>query len=149
MTNFASRNDSLGFAERCKKNLLHIEHAHQAGFDIHVVTQIILSTVGLIVFPWERNADQQIRGTLVSTLNAPQWPEWVETRPSKGLGQLIHNLRNAIVHRNFDFSSDDRSASNVIITFRSEDGNWEATISAQDLNRFCLAFIKLIEDSIG
>jgi HEPN pEK499 p136 len=145
----ASRGDSLGFAARCKKNLLYIEQAKQSGHDVHVVTQIITSSLGLIVFPWEKKADLKIRGTLLSDLDESTWPTWDETKPSKGVGQLIHNLRNAIAHGNIQFSSDDREASNVVVTFRSESGDWKATISAQDLKNFCLRFIDFIEDTIG
>ena len=84
----ASRNDSLGFAERTKKNLLHIEHAYESGHDVHVVTQIVTSTLGLIVFPWERMADLKIRGMSITTLEELGWPKWAETKPSKGMGQL-------------------------------------------------------------
>lgn len=144
----ASRGDSLGFADRCKKNLLYIEKAKQSGHDVHVVTQIITSSLGLIVFPWEKNADLKIRRTLVSTLDESGWPKWNETKPSKGLGQLIHNLRNAIAHCNIQFSSDDREASKVVVTFRSKNGDWQATISAHDLRNFCLRFIEFIEETI-
>ena len=145
----ASRNNSLGFAERCKKNLLHIEQAKQSGHDVHVVTQIITSSLGLVIFPWEQKADQRIRGTPLSVVYEWGWPIWNETQPSKGLGQLIHNLRNAIAHGNVQFSSDDREARKVVVTFRSENGDWQATILAHDLKNFCLRFIELIEDTIG
>lgn len=144
-----SRGDALGFAERCKKNLLYIERAKQSGHDVHVVTQIIASSLGLIVFPWEKNADLEIRGTLVGALDESQWPKWNETKPSKGLGQLIHNLRNAIAHCNIQFSSDERDPSDVVVTFGSKNGDWQATISAHELRNFCLRFIELIEERIG
>lgn len=149
MTKLASRNNSFGFAERCKKNLLYIEQAYQSDHDVHPVTQIITSSLGLIVFPWERKADQRLRGTLLNSLNESQWPRWTETKPSRGLGELIRKLRNAIAHSNVDFSSDDRESRNVVVTFKSENGDWQAEISAYDLRRFCLAFIQLIEDETG
>lgn len=145
----ASRGDSLGFAERTKKNLLHIEHAYESGQDVHVVTQIVTSTLGLIVFPWEQMADSRIRGTSITTLDELGWPKWAETKPSKGLGQLIRNLRNALAHGNVQFSSDDREASNVAISFMSENGDWQATILAHDLKKFCLRFIDFIDQTIG
>lgn len=145
----ASRNESLGFAERCRKNLTFIEQAKQSGHDVHVVTQIITSSLGLIVFPWEYKADRKIRGTALSTLHESRWPMWTETIPSKGLGQLIKNIRNAIAHGNVQFSSDDREASNVVVTFKSKNGDWQATMAAHDLKHFCLRFIEFIEDTIG
>lgn len=145
----ASRNDSLGFAARCKKNLLHIERAFQSREDVHVVTQIVVSSLGLIVFPWERDADQKIRSTPLSALDESQEAMWVEAKPSKGLGQPIKHLRNAIAHGNIHFSSDDRDASKVIVSFGSENGDWQATMSAHNLQTFCLRFIALIEGVIG
>lgn len=144
----ASRNDSFGFAERCKKNLLHIEKAYPRE-DVHLVTQIINSSLGLIVFPWEKRVDLKIRGKRLNALDKSRWPQWAETKPSKGLGELIHNLRNAIAHANIQFSSDDREPSKVTITFESENGDWQATISALDLRTFCLRFIELVEEETG
>lgn len=145
----ASRADSLGFAERTKKNLLYVEQAKSSGQDVHVVTQIVNSSLGLIVFPWEVTADKAIRGKLLADLYKAGWPVWHETPPSKGLGELICGLRNAIAHRNVQFSSEDRAASNVTITFASEHGDWHATISAHDLKDFCFSFIKFIESEVG
>lgn len=145
----ASRNESLGFAERCKKNLTFIEQAKQSGHDVHVVTQIITSSLGLIVFPWEHNADRKIRGVTLSTLHESGWPMWTETIPSKGLGELIKKIRNAIAHGNVKFSSDDREASNVVVTFGSKNGDWQATMAAHDLKHFCRRFIEFIEKAIG
>jgi len=145
----ASRADSLGFAERTKKNLLYIEQAKSGGQDVHVVTQIVNSSLGLIVFPWEARADKAIRGKLLADLYELGWPVWQEKPSSKGLGQLICGLRNAIAHRNVQFSSEDRAASKVIITFASEHRDWHATISAYDLKNFCFEFIKFIENEVG
>ena len=46
-----SRNDALGFAARTKQNLLMIEKAFEAGEDVHVVTQLVVSLLGLVVYP--------------------------------------------------------------------------------------------------
>jgi hypothetical protein len=145
----ASRGDSIGFAERTRKNLFYIEQSKSRGQDVHVVTQIINSSLGLIVFPWEAQTDKAIRGTPLSDLYKSEWPVWIETPPSKGLGQLLHNLRNAVAHRNVQFSSDEGAASKVTVTFASESGDWRATISASDLMNFCLKFIKLVENTSG
>lgn len=145
----ASRNDSWGFADRTRKNLLFVEQAYESGNDVHVVTQIVTSTLGLLVFPWEHQADMRIRNTLLSTLVQSDWPEWAESKPSKGLGEIVHKLRNAIAHGNVQFSSDDREADNVVVTFSSESGDWQAAMSAHDLRRFCLRFIELIKSTVG
>ncbi len=145
----ASRNDSQGFAARSRKNLLYIEEGYRSGHDVHVVTQILTSTLGLEVFPWEQEADKRIRGTRLTGLYEAGWPVWAETKPSKGLGQLIKNLRNAIAHCNVQFSSDDREARKVVVTFANENGEWQAAISAHDLSIFCLKFIELIQHATG
>ncbi len=118
----ASRADSLGFAERTKKNLVYIEQAKSRDRDVHVVTQIVNSSLGLIVFPWESQADKAMRGRLLTDLYKSGWPVWDETPRSKGLGQLIHCLRNAIAHGNVHFSSDDRAPDKVAIRFEAETG---------------------------
>lgn len=50
----ASRSDSHGFAQRTLKNLEYIEKRRKAGDDVHVVTQRVLSLLGLVACPWER-----------------------------------------------------------------------------------------------
>jgi hypothetical protein len=145
----ASRGDSLGFAERTRKNLLYIDQAKSRREDVHVVTQIVNSGLGLVVFPWEDQADKAIRGKPLSDLYKSGWPVWDELPPSKRLGQLIKRVRDAIAHGNVKFSSDDRDPSNVAILLESEHGDWHATISAHDLKNFCLKFIEFIENTSG
>ena len=77
------------------------------------------------------------------------WPKWNETPASRDLGEVVRKLRNAIAHSNVIFSSDDREVSKVTVTFKSENGNWQAEISAQELKSFCLKFIDLIENETG
>jgi hypothetical protein len=145
----ASRGDSLGFAERTRKNLFYIEQAKSRAQAVHVVTQIINSSLGLIIFPWESQTDKAIRGTMLTNLYRSEWPVWQETPPSRSLGQLTRRLRNAIAHRNVQFSSDETEPSSVTITFASKSGDWRATISASDLKNFCLRFVTFIENACG
>jgi len=46
---FNPRGHALGFAERTRKNLAHIERGFDAGADVHVVTLLANSLLGLIV----------------------------------------------------------------------------------------------------
>ena len=55
-----SRNNPSGFAERTRKNLELIERAYSVGADVHVVTQLMLSLLGIIVFPWEHDSFRTI-----------------------------------------------------------------------------------------
>jgi len=46
------RNTISGFAERTWKNYFFIERMRtQFGTDVHIVTQLVISLLGLIVFP--------------------------------------------------------------------------------------------------
>lgn len=65
---YASRNDALEFARRTQKNLNHIEVAFNSGEDVHLVTQLANSFLGLIVFPWERNLVEQLKGQSLDEL---------------------------------------------------------------------------------
>src|SRR4051794_9423391 len=53
-----SRNSRSGFAQRTLKNLSYIEQTREqsAPADVHVVTQLVLSMLGLVVIQWERGA---------------------------------------------------------------------------------------------
>ena len=110
------RNHSLGFAERTIKNLSFIEVSVAKGADVHVVTQIANSLLGLIVFPVERNFVGQATNRTMSDLVKQGWPQWEITLGSaRTLGQLVHRLRNATAHGQMSFSSDNRDPEEVYI----------------------------------
>lgn len=132
-----------------QESLIHIEDARASDEDVHVVTQLVVSLLGLIVFPWEAHADSAIRSTRLTVLEDEGWPVWKESKISKGLGELTHRLRNAVAHRHIVFSSDARSLDEVTITFTSRDGDWEASIAADELRAFCYRFIELVECSMN
>lgn len=150
-----SRASSLGFADRTKKNLEYVRLAYERGKDVHDVTQIVNSLLGLIVFPWAESFDEKVKGTRLDDLEKDGWPEWKVTLGScETLGQLIHKLRNGTSHRHLQFSSDSRVANEVEITFwdqktKSTHRHWEARIMASDLRVFCVKFADLLEDTIG
>ena len=151
-----SRNQSLEFAKRTRKNLEYIQHAYNSGADVHVVTQTINSLLGLIVFPWEQGFDADIKNKKLDELEKEGWPRWMVTKEHHStLGELIKNLRNAAAHRNLTFSSDSRDIEHVKMEIwnrkskKSEYKIWEAHISASDLRVFCLKFIELLEQTIG
>ncbi|MDC7713044.1 HEPN family nuclease [Vogesella sp. LYT5W] len=152
---YTSRNDTLGFAHRTRKNLEHIEHAYKNGHDVHVVTQLVLSLLGLIVYPNERKLVERVNTLTLSELKDQGWPSWkIELGSPETLNQLIKMLRNAVAHGRIHFSSDDRVLDHVSIQFedydpRSKIVTWRATITSNDLEKFCQNFIKLIENEIG
>jgi HEPN pEK499 p136 len=128
---------------------MFLNFARNMGADVHIVTELITSLLGLIVFPYE-----EIRRTREHVFDRYNQigKGW---RFSKGspanLEDLIRHLRNAISHRRLFFSSDSRELESVEITFmdrRNPSGpdDWEATINAADLQRFVLAFADMIEE---
>lgn len=152
---FASRNHALGFAERTRKNLQYIENASSAGADVHVVTQLANSLLGLIVFPWEKDFSKSVEALQLDDLVKEGWPKWEVTMGScQTLGQLMRYLRNAVAHGNVRFSSESRSIDDVTIEVenfpaRATAPNWSAHIEATRLREFCLRFIDLVEERLG
>jgi HEPN pEK499 p136 len=152
----ASRNEWMGFANRTKKNLEHIQKAFDAGHDVHVVTQIVNSLLGLVVFPWESHLDEVVKAMPLSELERQGWPRWEITKGSCAtLGELIHHLRNGAAHQDMWFSSDDRDAGEVTIELRNRkkkrapEPYLVARLNADEVQEFCLRFISLVEDTVG
>jgi len=59
---FPTRNDTKGFALRTLKNLDYIQTGQREGHDVHVVTQLALSLLGLIVYPHEDDEYRVLEG---------------------------------------------------------------------------------------
>jgi hypothetical protein len=151
----ASRNTSLGFAQRTSRNLEHIAAAHSRGERVHIVTQTVLSLVGLVVFPWAAGVDASVKTLRYETLIQQGWPAWkIAVGRADTVGQLIRHLRNAVAHRRIAFSSDSLDAADVEVTFEDARGdnaspNWRASIRADALRDFCMNFARLVDDTIG
>jgi HEPN family protein len=144
------RGEANGFAQRTLKNLEFIESAFKNGEDVHVVTQLTLSLLGLIVYPWEKTFDDQIRTLQLDELEKTGWPRWQVLKGTcDTLGTLIGHLRNAAAHRRVTFSSDSRYLNEVAITFDDHkrgkpEPYWSARIGAEQLYLFCRRFIDLV-----
>lgn len=156
-----SRNDPLGFAKRTLKNLKFIEKARDDGTpnpDVHVVTQIVNSMLGLIVFPHALKSDskaeyifKEVGAKQISELD-PRLRKWdiqkdCYKEKCETLGKLIYHIRNGASHRRIRFSSDSLIPRCVIIEVRDHNlhEQWKASIRADHLRSFCLAFIELLE----
>src|SRR5262245_9494858 len=114
----ASRGDSVGFAQRTLRNLEYIEKSRQDGADVHVVTQRILSLVGLAAFPWHAGVSDHIKTRRLEELREEGWPQWtISVGSAETLDDLVRHLRNAIAHRRVHFSSDDREGGKVEVEF--------------------------------
>jgi hypothetical protein len=153
-----NRNATKEFAHRVRKNLDFVMKSRSEGEDVHEVTQLIISLLGLIVFPWEDGALRSIEGLTLTKLEQDGWPHWNITLDKKGdthtLGKLIWHIRNAASHRRITFSSDDPEMSKVEIQFEDVPGknapvNWSAKINSEDLKLFCDLFTKRLEELVG
>lgn len=85
------RNTLMGMAARVHKNLAFISESRKKGADVHVVTQLLLSLLGLIVFPVEtikENKSDVLQSTL-RDLEEAGWPHWTFT-----IGQITEPVRS-------------------------------------------------------
>jgi hypothetical protein len=151
-----SRNTVWGFGERVRKNLLFLNFfAESMHADVHVVTQLVTSLLGLIVFPYEELKRMKHDGfghQSLDILSKAGWPTWeFEIGASHDLDDLLRHLRNAVSHRRIAFSSDSRALDQVRIAFRDRKhelgiDDWGASISGRDLLAFVLRFASLLEE---
>ena len=147
-----SRNTIWGFATRVEKNLDFLITARATnGVDVHIVTHLITSLLGLIVFPYEElqriNPDAFTSYSLES-LAADGWPSWAFfLGNSDTLDDLLRHVRNAISHGRLRYSSESRELHDVQIEFRDRRNkdspdNWGASIRGDHLH----AFVKKLAD---
>jgi hypothetical protein len=153
-----SRSSTEGFAKRVRKNLDFVIRRRQEGDDVHEVTQLVVSLLGLIVFPWEANALKNLESLKLLDLQRDGWPPWEilldEIGDTSTLGKLTWHLRNAASHRRIGFSSDDPDLSSVTITFEDAPAsrapaNWRASISGEGLKGFCDRLGERLEELVG
>jgi hypothetical protein len=152
---YTTRNAALGFARRTRKNLDFISHAYLEGADVHVITQVASSLLGLIVFPKEKNLHRRFSHLSLDDLVAQGWPKWnFSFGTSDTLDDLVYHLRNAVAHGHMSFSSDSRHVEEVSIEVEDYQKKgtklyWRASIGINDLQLFCYKFVDLIEETIG
>lgn len=151
-----SRNEVAGFAERTRKNLDFILAAQRDGEDVHAITQVVLSLLGIVVFPFERLAKAWSRDWSLDELDAQGWPTWTYGASSKTpltLRDLIANIRHATAHNNIAFSSESRDLREVTVTFKNRPphGKWEwsGSIRADHLLAFCRRYLDLMLNVVG
>ncbi len=144
-----------------------MQKARQIGEDVHEVTQLTLSLLGLIVFPWQDSKVKKSNSLLtlplsksLQTLQNEGWPAWQilkddQNKPTANLGRLIEHLRNASAHYHIEFSSDSRKLEEVEMTFEDYKNDaptslyWRSHISAKDLLIFCVKFADMIDGTLG
>jgi hypothetical protein len=151
----ASRNDSLGFAERTRENLEFILEASRQGQHVQVVTQLVNSMLGLVVFPWEALVLDRAKQVPFNTLAGDGWPRFhVTLGKCDTLYDLLWHLRNAVAHGHMTYSSDSLIPNDVEIRFEDRKNkttpvNWVALLRAEDVKEFCRRFAKFVDDTIG
>ena len=123
----ATRNDALEFAERTLKNIRALDQAQVDGADVHVVTHLANSLLGLIVFTVERKFVRFLQKVPLERLSSAGWPSWkFELGRSSTLGEIVYHLRNAVAHGRVWFSSDSRERAEVFLRF--EDARRDSTV---------------------
>ncbi len=150
------RNTIEGFARRVRKNLDFMIAARANDEDIHIVTQLTCSLLGLIVFPFEHFKQIGFLDFKVLSLDdmiEDGWPAWTfHIGGSESLDNHLFHLRNALSHRRVRFSSNGRALAGVEITFSDRPGpkiadNWSASIDGPELLNFVERLSALLDSS--
>jgi hypothetical protein len=154
---YTSRNDALVFGQRTRKNLEYLKNVSNNNQEVHIVTHLANSLLGLIVFPWEQNFVEHIEKIQLDELQRKGWPQFKITKGKKKcktLGSLIRHIRNVVAHGRIRFSSDSPDINEVVINFEDYYSNaiephWCAHLEAKYLHAFCVQFVELLENTIG
>jgi len=90
---YTGRNTVWGFRERVLKNLEYLNSEREMGADVHVVTELITSLLGLIVFPYEEIKERgysSFERYKLNDLPDSEWPSWkIEIGSSDNLADLV------------------------------------------------------------
>lgn len=166
----ATRDDAREFARRTLKNLQHIERARQFSRDVHVVTQLTNSLLGLVIFPWENEIISPLIGWPLEDLTKKGWPAWkIERDPTKApkkhncaptLDDLVNHIRNAAAHRHLKYSSDSSDLLKVELSLadglprtvagsRTFEFYWRASINAADLRSWLQCLAEALDEELS
>lgn len=155
-----TREDAREFAQRTLKNLVHIKRAFESHEDVHLVTQLANSLLGLVVFPWEKDAIAPVATSELVDLARAGWPAWNiyqddDTKEkTTNLGRLAYHLRNAVAHRRVSFSSDQPALRDVVLHVHDRKNAkapiyWRASINAEHLLDFCERLAGFIDEELA
>jgi hypothetical protein len=156
-----SRRMSSGFASRTLENLDFIKRVSITE-EVHPVTQVVNSLLGLLVFPVEKEEAffktfstvtfkdpsnlSGVRSTLIKHLPVPSL-KVVMFGCCKNLSEFFRKVRNAVSHKNLWFSgdADSRVLGAVTVTLKDRpytpkskppaDFDWEMSMTAEDLEK--------------
>ena len=164
-----SRNEAMGIVERSRKNLVHMRAARNNGADVHEVTHLFNSLLGLVVIPWERELKgSDLLNVSMEELYDQGWPSLEPildeySRKTKTLKVFVNHLRNAVAHGRFRFegiesaSADSREPSEIKVILcdqkkvknRNVVQRWKVEINGEDLYQVCDKFIQHIRNRVG
>ena len=148
-----SRNHPYSLALRTKKNLGYILDAHEKGADVHPVTQVTCSLMGIVVFPWEQEHKLENSKCLILEVfnNPPLEINYLRGKVTT-FGCLWKLVRNAVSHGHVEFGSDSRDLEKVEIKFSSgyrKDGSFKITkaisMRGDHLLTFCYGVLDYIK----
>ncbi|WP_366664670.1 HEPN family nuclease [Mesorhizobium sp.] len=146
------RNETAGVAERTWTNFLLVQQTFEESGKGHVVTQLMCSMLGLVVFPWERSVIDRAKLEQLDKLVVEGWPRWQFCEGNcETLWDLIRNLRHSVAHSEIWFSTDSRNLNEVSIEFANYPRNrprWKAQIRGDNLREFCMQFQKYISNVV-
>lgn len=137
------------FAVRTRDNLRVIEELHADGRSVYEITQLVNSTLGLLVFPQQSYVDR-IPRTPLDQLAKDGWPIPHVTdgfMQVVDLNQLIRYLRNAIAHFNIEFIGDGNNVIRLLRVWNTSSSGrrtWEAELSVDDLRKLTHCFVELL-----
>ena len=161
------RNSPLVFAQRTRKNLEFIRKALAVNKEVHLVTQLTNSLLGLVIVPRAKYKDHDLWNVTLKDLEKQGWPKWEPILNAQGqpgnlwadtttLKDLVTHLRNAAAHGHFEFTEkpDSPNPAEVTLVVRDAPGpgntfNWQAEIRGDSLDCFCKFLTKRIEDYLG
>jgi len=156
-----TRNEAIEFARFTRRNFEFVVEAaeHDPDLNLHVVTQLTNSLLGLVVFPKERSLLARTQTKTLDDLSKEGWPCWTVTlddvrEPTLTLANIVYHLRNAVAHGRLTFTSDSHQLDEVALIVedrkpKASQPYWRAQIGARDLRDFCLCFLNFIEDAVG
>ncbi|WP_027862593.1 HEPN family nuclease [Marmoricola sp. URHB0036] len=129
------------FASRTLENLDHIQAQEALGnHDVHPVTQLWNSLLGLVVAPREREVGL-IPRTPMPKMRAQGWPKLstLEGSEPEDLRDFLRYLRNAVAHFNVEFGADDGGEIEWVEIWNRKGASgpvtWKARISVEDLEQ--------------
>lgn len=136
------------FAHRTVRNLELVEDVAASGQEAFEITQLVNSTLGLLVFPKEEYYDAIPRKAL-QDLRDDGWPVPAavgELPDANDLQQLMRYMRNAVAHYNVQFLADTKGELNGFRLWNEREGKktWEAEVSTADLRDLLMRFIDVL-----